>query len=111
MACGELLVAVLRERDRLDAAAHRPVVLADRAGTARADGAASMAAWLRWRCRLAPDEAARAGPHRAAAGRGAGHRQGRRTDLDNLTSREYIHMESVGLTSVASLTATWEVRC
>ena len=58
LACGQLLVAVLAQRNRLDAAVHRLVRLAAAAGTASADGAASMAAWLRWRARLAPGEAA-----------------------------------------------------
>src|SRR5690242_19723708 len=58
LACGELLRAMLRERDRFDAAVHRMVVLADAAGTAQADGAASMAGWLAWRGRLHPGEAA-----------------------------------------------------
>ncbi|MFL6095615.1 MAG: DUF222 domain-containing protein, partial [Blastococcus sp.] len=58
LAHGELVLGLLVERDRLDAALLRLVRLAEAAGTAVADGAASMAAWLRWRARLAPGEAA-----------------------------------------------------
>jgi hypothetical protein len=58
VAHGELLLGVLRERDRLEAAVLRLVRLAEAAGTAVGDGAAGMAAWLRWRGRLVPGEAA-----------------------------------------------------
>ncbi len=57
-ALGDQLAELTRVAARLDAEWLRRVAEFDRRGECGADGAASTQAWLRWRCRLAPRDAA-----------------------------------------------------
>ncbi len=57
-AIGAELVELTRVAARLDAQLLRRLAEFDRRGECGADGAASTQAWLRWRCRLAPRDAA-----------------------------------------------------